>query len=896
MIESIKDAYAFERQVCSILYQTSPSHLSHYDGGPDRGRDICVQYEDHEKKYNIIVECKYYSSGVNKESIMPSLNWATVHQPELLYLWVVPYLTPSAKDFINEFAQKYKIAIAYEEQINIEHYMKYIDNDNADVWFVLRKKILSSCSRLYNQELFVPEYEFKSTDDGPFLVDRENERRQLLYKSQRIFYLQGISSCGKTQLLKYVAFVYLNRGKPIFWHTIRSTSVNQQCCDFFNSFAHYFDSVHHNSDMVNFFNTYGFYMSQDLENVIMETLKKFSPVIFIDDVHNCLHDNIPMRTLFELLIKYQLCRVYFSGWYNIFELSPNEKRNIQTIFLEGMKKRELDRIIEHSSGKPNPGIAELIETQYGGLPGYAVIADPETSIEDIEGDDGFLVRFLALLTYEEKVVLFALSFLSHEDIPKDFLFRNGYSQQVISLKSKNLIIERKCCYTIHDRYGSFFSHQIIEKALQCDIEVLIEEFAQTKPSAYLVLISFQLLNCRSDVAWETLSKNFYKLLHCQLYSEVMALLQKIEEQAKGRINSNKIIVKKIILLERLGEYSLCLKYLLLLDDANLFEESEQEVLLYIHIRCLYFLNQYDEIIEIYNKRVQEIESFQNRNISVQILLTVGRAYYIRGALSGALAYYLLAYQNANDAQEHVLEIKAIHRIAMIERHLGQLEASRKTFQELARLDSFITSKRRSYIYYRIAKCYFDEGNLIQAKTYNEKSIRIKTSFNDIRGLTFSDNLNARISLQEGDFLSAYCESSKACCRAEQLGLNKEWLAAALIRIKANMAIGTEGISVEKELKRCLEIASSEKLLPRLQLIEKMSKECFPDIYMKAQQTRQQIQQELAIAEEEAISGHITKLDGSLQSRFKKLAQNNIPISEYLLLRTGLYSPLAITTI
>lgn len=185
---------------------------------------------------------------------------------------------------------------------------------------------------------------------------------------------------------------------------------------------------------------------------------------------------------------------------------------------------------------------------------------------------------------------------------------------------------------------------------------------------------------------------------------------------------------------------------------------------------------------------------------------------------------------------------------------------------------------------------------MQAKAYNEKSIRIKTSFNDIRGLMFSDNLNAMIFLQEEDFLSAYCESSKACGRAEQLGLNKEWLAAALIRVKACMATGAEDVSVEKELKRCLEIASSEKFLPRLQLIETMSKDYLPDIYTQARQIRCQVQQEMAAAEAETISGHITKLDGSLQLRFKELAQNNVPISEYLLLRTGLYSPLSIITI
>ena len=645
-----------------------------------------------------------------------------------------------------------------------------------------------------------------------------------------------------------------------------------------------------------YFNTYGFYMSQDLENVIMVALQKYTPVIFIDDAHNCQHDNIPMRTLFERLIKYQLCRIYFSGWYNIFELSPNEKRKIQTIFLEGMKKQYLDLIIEHCSGKANPSIAELIETQYQGLPGYAVITDREMSIEDIVGDDSFLVRFLALLTHEEKVVLFALSFLPHEDIHKNFLFRNGYAAQVIALKSKNLIIERKGCYAIHDRYGVCFSHQFIERNLQIDIEIFMKEFARTTPSAYLALSSFQLLNGRVDDAWDTLSTNFNKLLHCQLYSQLMTLLQKIEEQAKGCINVNTIVIKKIILLERLGEYSLCLKYLLLLDDTNLFGASECEILLYVHMRCLYFLNQYDEIIELYDKQAQKIESFQSRDISIQILLAVGRVYYIRGALSAALVFYLLAYQNANDTHDHVLEIKAIHRIAMLERHLGHPKASRKTFQEIEKLDCFITPKRRSYIYFRIAKCYLNEGNLGQAKAYNKKSIQIKTSFNDIRGLMFSENLNAMIFLQEEDFLSAYCESSKAYGRAEQLGLNKEWLAAALIRIKSCMATGAEDVSVAKELKRCLEIASSERLLPRLQLIETMSKDFLPDIYTQAQQIRRQLQQEMAAAEAATISEHITKLDENLQLRFKELAQNNIPISEYLLLRTGLYNPFSIITI
>lgn len=85
-------------------------------------------------------------------------------------------------------------------------------------------------------------------------------------------------------------------------------------------------------------------------------------------------------------------------------------------------------------------------------------------------------------------------------------------------------------------------------------------------------------------------------------------------------------------------------------------------------------------------------------------------------------------------------------------------------------------------------------------------------------------------------------------------------------------------------------------MPRLQLIETMSKDFLPDIYTQAQQIRRQLQQEMAAAEAATISEHITKLDENLQLRFKELAQNNIPISEYLLLRTGLYNPFSIITI
>lgn len=185
MLQAIQDEYEFERQVCEILYKTNPYHLSHYDGGPDRGRDICVQYQHNGKTYDVIVECKYYSSGVNKEVIMPALDWAKVHRPELLYLWIVPYLTPSAKDFVQAFEEEYRITVIIEEEVNIKEYLKHLHDDDARIWLTLQQRILDSCQYQHQEKPFVPEYELDK--NSPFLVDRESEQKNCFALPKRSF-------------------------------------------------------------------------------------------------------------------------------------------------------------------------------------------------------------------------------------------------------------------------------------------------------------------------------------------------------------------------------------------------------------------------------------------------------------------------------------------------------------------------------------------------------------------------------------------------------------------------------------------------------------------------------------------------------------------------------------
>lgn len=895
MLQSIQDGYEFERVVCQILYKTNPYQLSHYDGGPDRGRDICVEYLNNDRIHNVIVECKFYQTGVSKEVIMPALNWATVHQPDLLYLWIVPYLTPSAKDFVQEFEKKYKISIKIEEKINIEEYLTYIHDDSAVIWATLRKKILKSCIDGYHTNAFIPEYESIDSENSPFLIDREVEREKLFYKSQKAFYLQGVSACGKTQLLKYVAFVYVQKGLPIFWHTIRPGTVEQQCADFFHTLARYFESVHHDQALIKYFDTYGFFVSQDLENLIISLLKKHTPILFLDDVHNCQNNNIPMYTLFKKLIMSQAGRMYFSGWFNIFNFAPIERKYIDTIILEGMKKNELDLIIQHCSGEGNSAMAELIEQKYYGLPGYAVLTNKDMSVEQINVSDDFLAHFLTLLSPEEKILLFTLS-LSSTDVSGEFLRKQGFTMQLVSLENKRLIVSRRCRYAVHDKYRAFFSRCTIENSINSNVVFLLEQYAALEPAAFLDLISYRITEKNYTSAWDILSNNFQLLISCQFFTQLIKQLQEIELYAQGQININEIVLKKIILLERLGEYNICLQYISLLGDKSIFNFIDQETFFYIQLRCLYFTNQYDKILELYKDNYLTVEDYIDRELYIQILLIIGRVFYIRGSSKGALIYYLLAYQHARALHKRALEAKAIHRIAMIERRWGLAEDSRKTFQELLKLDSLITPKRRSYILFRIAKCYYNEGDLEAAEEYNRKSIKIKESYNDARGLLFSDILNAMISYKKKSYLEAYFNSSTACERALELDLHKEWLRATLVQFRAiqhEMADKFNSAEATLNLQRGLKIAVEEKLLLRLKSIEKLTDAYCSQLYLVAKQNREMVESELKQSEDKLIEYYIKRPDSTLQQDYETLILHNTAISHSLLLRSGFTDPLKI---
>lgn len=888
MISSVYDWDDFERTVCSIIYMINPQQLSRYDGGPDRGRDIVAKFDVNGTLHNVIIECKYYKNGVNKGVITPALDWAKVHRPDLLYFWIVPYLTPDAKDFIELFEKQYKINVLYEEQINIEKYLAHLDNNNHVVWSTLRNKIISACKASnICFSLFVPENDLISTEDSPYLIDREDERKILLNSSKSAFYLQGISACGKTQLMKYVSHIYSKNEKNIFWYTFRSECKEMQNKSFLQTLAHYFSAAYNEERLLLYFQEFGYYLSKDLENLILHLLRECDPVIFLDDVHNCPYENVSLITLFEKIVELNTCRIYFGGWINILSSKIKIKQNLSVVIIDGLNAAHLNQIICHYSGDYNAEVARVIAERFQGLPGYAVLVNEYTTKDDLESDKQFLHNFLRLLSKTEQVLLFMLVYSSC-DILTDFLCRNGYSSELESLKNKRLIIYRESYCSVHDKYRTFFITYPSENDVFNKTIMLMHNYAKLMTELYFDIIDIYIDRKNITKAWETLSFNFKTLLHCQQNARFLKLLQKIERCNSFEINVRDILFKKIILLERVGEYQLCLYYLTLL-DLDLFYSQEREMLLYLQMRSLYFTNKYDELLYIFKEEADKVVHFISQEITAQIFSIIGRVYYIRGLLKGALACYLLSYQYAHNSGEITLEVKMIHRIAMVECCYGLISESRIAFEILEKMSNYITPKRRSYIYYRVAKCLLLEGKLEEAKTINKKSIKLKESYGDNRGLVFSNKLDARISLAQKEYVEAACSIQQAYSGAEKIAVNKERLACMLVQVSLMLESSTvlNDVCCQQTLQQCLDIAFSEKLLFRIQTIKCLAKGRFHTIYFSACEKYRELDDLLSRDESYIVDFCTKKMEPSIQKSHFDLSTDCKCITPRLLLKSGI---------
>ena len=760
--------HEFEKNVLKILSHTGPYKITHHDGGSDRGRDIIVNHLIDDVVYDVIVQCKYYTYSVKKDDISSSLDWAKVHRPALLYIWAYPYLTSSTKDYLEMFSKEYNIEIDYEEQTNIEIYLDEIKKNNSPILDNLKQRILSKIKKPIKQK----EKEF--TEEDCYLVDREETRKILIDNTYYAFFLQGISCCGKTQLLKNIAYYYYNMERDIFWYSFHESDSEIQLKSFWTNFSLFFEVKYNNYILQNYFKSHGYHITSILLNTSLALLQDYKPIIMIDDVHKYASDNWELRDFFQNIIEEEITTIFFFFFFFIFELTPLIQKKLKSIILDGLESQYLNQIIRHNTGKENPDIAQKIVTNYNGLPGFAAIVNEKTSVDDFETDKSFLYSIINYLENKEQEILFVFV---HATIPlPEKLFCDiDYYEELNLLKRRKLIIQQNRNYIINDKYRTLLeSYPLSEKMTKRIINIL---FNYKNVNAH-VLLDIAMMYCRLDQyenAMLVLNDNFKFLLHNQSAKELLKYIQFIEVKLSLDFDKKQVMLNKAILLENCEEYELCQFYIdILKNSVNKQYENWQE-LFYIEIRCQYFLNKYNDLLINIETNYAELKRFTKYNF-IQTFLLIGRVYYIRGFFNEAAFFYLIAYYEALKINDKILIVKAVHRIAMVEMKKELITESCNTFLFLSNLNELVTVKRKSYIFYRIAECQYKLQNYDEAAQNNLISLQLKQSIDHKRGMIFCHRLSAKIALKSGDYMAANCEIQIALDISKKMDLHKEEIA------------------------------------------------------------------------------------------------------------------------
>jgi len=888
-MSSIDKGNKFERIVCEVLYQTNPYSISHYIGGPDRGKDILLQYKIGTQLYDIIVECKNYARPVNKEVIMPALDWAKIHRPALLYFWIMPNLTPSAKDYIRLFSEEYGIAVQFEESLNIEHYISALQEDDYIVFFSLKTRITNSINHTNNKSLVNLEYNDQISVTDHYLVDREIERNILLEDSYKAFYVQGVSACGKTQLIKNIVYIYNQKGKKIFWHTVRTDEPEKQINSFYTALAHFFTILCNDNKLEEYLSTHGYYLSNELLSILALLLNIYDPILVIDDIHKCQSENVILKETFETIIENKLCRIYFIGWFNIFKKSFLLNRAMKVLVLEGLSEYYLDKIIIHNIGQSKKEIATLIQNKYNGLPGYAILVDENTCQDTMESNDTFLHGFINCLNPTERSALFILTF-SSVPIELHYWSKLNLINSIHSLVEKRLIECRGTSYSIHDKYRPFFKNYPLNNLEFQNVVNSLKKISTYEIEISLDIIDIYIEHKQIEEAYIVLQNSFHAFLHKQLIKNTLKRVQIIEDTHFDNQYLIDLLKMKIILLERLSQHVTCINYINMIQTETKLCTVQWEKIYYIHLRCLYFTNQYDKLLKSVSDHIDYILNKTSMEIRIQIYLVTGRVYYIRGDLETALILYLLSYRNALRINNLSLVMKSIHRIAMVECCYGYISESKNTFYTLSKLDNIITPKRKSYAYYRIAKCCYLLDELDAGIDYTKKSISIKESFGDIRGLVFSYKTYAKIYFKQNKFLDAIYYINKARNVALKLGLNKEVLSINIILVENVLKyhISYDMLELKKILKDGLKIAIEEKLLYRIHTIMKLSKYKWDDIYTISKKKYTEIKNILKEETVQIQALYYDSLDEKSQKIFESLLTKTKSISSGLLINAGIF--------
>lgn len=779
--------------------------------------------------------CIHYIFSVTTNSIVSDINkilnqYNYGDSPSLIQFWIMANFNPQISNILEGLQQQYGISIILNSARDLPYFEVACK--------IFQEYIIKKLPRVID-DTSIDEYYSRISKSDHYLVDRDYERHLLSSNQFSSYYIIGLSFSGKTQLLKNVIKEYADKNYPIFWHTVISNDSNIQYRTFIISLGHYFIHRHKESKLNAYLDKYGCGISGELFSLITMLLKSYKPIVIIDDIHKCNSENLKFKQIIELFIQESECRLYMAGWFNIFNTNIEIRKNVRFITLNGLSYEYLNQIIKNRIGCSRIQIAQEIEKKYSGLPGYAELVEQTTNIKALGNVNSYFTSFIKSLTYNEQLVLFMLGYVS---VPLHITYFENLNllDALYVLAQKKLIREEGEYYSVHDTYRSFLTNYSVNQNLFSEILTLADTIISKNYRAALDIINICINKRKYIEAYTIISNEFELFIQHQIFYELLQYLQLIES-ADVSINGLDLLFKKVLLLERINDYQLCISYICLISsDLKAGDEIKYIYCLYVYMRCLYFTNKYDDIIKIYKENSDYIINSSDKKILCQILLLVGRIFYIRGDLDTAGTIYVLAYQLGFGNK--VLENKIIYRIGMVEYKKGLIEESAKTFSQLLKSNLYLTPKRKSYIYNKLARSYIELGNIIQAQYNNDESLKIKKIYNDERGIIFCCKIQARILLYQHKLLEAMMVLEKAEELSIKLKLNKELLSIHMMQISIKLKYNNVNAdNLLTLLDNCIAICEKEKLLGKLCIISNICNIYYPNLRERIDRIKNDIQ-------------------------------------------------------
>jgi tetratricopeptide (TPR) repeat protein len=774
----------FEEAVYKILMRSGAISVDWRRGGRDRARDLVAVFLEDGQTVSVYVECKFYSKSVSLSDIRNTLDWARVEQPNLVYLWIVPYLTPDTKDFLAKYEIESGVAVEYEDEAAIQEYLHDLESKDFSRIRLIHNKVFLASKRGGKIPAHDLEFEISILGTDHLLIDREEERRALSDEEYRAFYLYGVSGTGKTHLAKSLALQYHQNGRPVFWHTFNSGfDADAQDMSFLQAMGA-FCANYKNVKFSLFLEQYGGNATHNLAHLAAETPFQARPVLFVDDFHKCKSGRA-FGFLGQLLDTDDF-DIVFMGWFNNLPHDFTVRHAVRFIPIYGLSRDHVSSLARHVLGTEPPlELLNVLISKCQGIPYFVTLANEMKaclhSDWPVHDTSEILHSVISTLTPNEADIIHVLS-IARTPLSERAIVAANLGPELHALRRKKLVSESHGIYRVHDTLRQVVDDGQLARTLSLQMLNILEIEAATNVPVTLDLIDLYLAQDSAAKALEVFNRNFQKLLDLGYDA---SLLDLTTELLKRQIDISGLLCKKALILERSGEYNVASGLIQLVGTVQELVQDQKYDVLYTRIRLLYFENKFDRLLSLLTDAV-DILSIELNAYILQILFLIGRVFHVRGDLEGAIYVYMYVVKLSVKTNSSLLFIKALHRIAMVEDSLGYVEEAEVCFSHL--LGASLTRKREAYVLYRLAKCELTRGDYKAATEFNDKSIEIKVNFDHRRGLIFSWKLRAKILLAQGEPLDALKWVRKAYALAQQLRLDKEAVATGLVLISVLAAL------------------------------------------------------------------------------------------------------------